>query len=42
MTVCRFSELYMVNHQVAYMAFMRVDGKLIQPAAFVYGNTSAS
>ncbi len=32
----RLSELYMANYQVAYQAFMRVDAKLLQPAAWSY------
>jgi HK97 family phage major capsid protein len=41
-TAVRFNELYMVNHQIGFAAFLRTDGKLLQPKAFVYGNTSAS
>jgi HK97 family phage major capsid protein len=41
-TAVRFSELFMQNHQVGFAAYMRTDGKLLQPKAFVYGNTSAS
>jgi HK97 family phage major capsid protein len=32
----RFNELYMVNYQRAYQAFIRVDAKLLQSAAFSY------
>jgi HK97 family phage major capsid protein len=35
-TFVRFNELYMTNYQRAYQAFMRVDAKLLQPAAFSY------
>ncbi len=35
-TFVRFNELYMTNYQRAYQAFMRVDGKLLQAAAFSY------
>lgn len=35
-TLIRLSELYMANYQVAYQAFMRVDAKLLQPAAWSY------
>lgn len=42
MTVVRYNELYMPNHQIGFEAFMRSDGKLLQPAAFVYLLTGAS
>ena len=29
-------ELYIVNHQIGFLAFCRTDGKLLQPSAFVY------
>jgi HK97 family phage major capsid protein len=35
-TLVRFNELFMVNYQRAYQAFMRTDGKLLQAAAFSY------
>ncbi len=35
-TFVRFSELYMTNYQRAYQAFARMDGKLLQAAAFSY------
>jgi HK97 family phage major capsid protein len=35
-TLVRFAELYMANFQRAYQAFMRVDAKLLQPAAWSY------
>ena len=35
-TFVRFNELYMTNYQRAYQAFARMDGKLLQPAAFSY------
>lgn len=35
-TLVRFNELYMVNFQRAYQSFLRVDAKLLQPAAFSY------
>jgi HK97 family phage major capsid protein len=35
-TVVRFNELYMANYQRAYQAFIRVDAKLLQSAAFSY------
>jgi HK97 family phage major capsid protein len=35
-TVVRFNELYMANYQRAYQAFIRVDAKLLQAAAFSY------
>ncbi len=33
-TVVRYNELYMPNHQVGFQAFLRTDGQRIQPAAF--------
>jgi HK97 family phage major capsid protein len=33
-SVVRYNELYMPNHQVGFQAYQRADGKLIQPAAF--------
>ena len=36
LTVVRFNELFMSNHQIGFQAFMRVDGKLLQSAAFSY------
>jgi HK97 family phage major capsid protein len=41
-TAVRFNELYMANHQIGFAAFLRTYGILLQPKAFVYGNTSAS
>ena len=35
-TLVRFNELYMANYQRAYQAFMRIDAKLLQSAAFSY------
>jgi HK97 family phage major capsid protein len=35
-TLVRFNELYMANYQKAYQAFMRLDAKLMQAAAFSY------
>jgi HK97 family phage major capsid protein len=35
-TLVRFNELYMANYQRAYQAFIRVDAKLLQAAAFSY------
>jgi HK97 family phage major capsid protein len=35
-TLVRFAELYMANFQRAYQAYMRIDAKLIQPAAWSY------
>lgn len=29
-------ELYIVNHQIGFLAFCRTDGKLLQPSAFAY------
>jgi len=29
-------ELYILNHQIGFLAFCRTDGKLLQPSAFVY------
>lgn len=34
LTLVRYSELFMVNYQRGYQAFIRTDGQLIQPAAF--------
>lgn len=34
MTVVRYNELYMPNHQIGFQAFERNDGKRLQPAAF--------
>lgn len=33
-TMVRFNELYMPNHQVGFQAFLRTDGQRIQQAAF--------
>lgn len=33
-TMVRFNELFMSAHQVGFQAFLRTDGKLLQPAAF--------
>jgi HK97 family phage major capsid protein len=33
-TVVRFNELYMPNHQVGFQAFLRTDGQRLQQAAF--------
>lgn len=35
-TLVRFNELFMQSYQRGYQAFMRTDGKLLQPAAFSY------
>jgi HK97 family phage major capsid protein len=35
-TLVRFAELYMANYQRAYQAYMRIDAKLLQPAAWSY------
>ena len=35
-TFIRLGELYAANYQVGYQAFMRVDAKLLQPAAWSY------
>ena len=35
-TFVRFNELYMANYQRAYQAFARMDGKLLDAAAFSY------
>jgi HK97 family phage major capsid protein len=34
-TMVRYNELYMPNHQVGFQAYLRTDGNVIQPAAFV-------
>ena len=34
-TMVRYNELYMPNHQVGFQAYLRTDGQLLQPAAFV-------
>ena len=33
-TLVRFNELYMTNHQIGFQAFLRTEGQRIQPAAF--------
>jgi len=33
-TMVRYNELYMPNHQVAFQAYLRTDGQVLQPAAF--------
>lgn len=33
-TMIRYNELYMPNHQVGFQAYLRTDGQCIQPAAF--------
>jgi HK97 family phage major capsid protein len=33
-TLVRYNELYMTSHQVGFEAWLRCDGKLLQPAAF--------
>jgi HK97 family phage major capsid protein len=33
-TVTRFNELYMPNHQIGFQAFLRTDGQRLQAAAF--------
>ncbi len=33
-TVFRFNEAFMSNHQIGFQAYLRTDGQLIQPAAF--------
>jgi HK97 family phage major capsid protein len=35
-------EKYIENHQLAFLAFARTDGKLLQPAAGVYLQHPAS
>jgi HK97 family phage major capsid protein len=41
-TMVRFNELYMPNHQVGFQAFLRTDGQRIQPAAFALLQQAAS
>ena len=36
MTLVRYNELYMPNHQIGYEAFLCTDCKVLQPAAFAY------
>ena len=36
MTVVRYNELYMPNHQIGFEAFLRTDGQLLQSKAFAY------
>jgi HK97 family phage major capsid protein len=33
-TVFRYSELYMPNHQIGFQAYLRTDGQCVQPSAF--------
>jgi HK97 family phage major capsid protein len=35
-SVVRYNELYMPNHQIGYQAFMRTWGALLQADAFAY------
>jgi HK97 family phage major capsid protein len=42
MTVVRYNELYMPNHQIGFEAFLRTDGQLLQPKAFSMLNCPAS
>jgi HK97 family phage major capsid protein len=42
MTVVRYNELYMPNHQIGFEAFLRTDGQLLQPKAFSMLNIAAS
>jgi HK97 family phage major capsid protein len=41
-TLVRFNELYMPNHQVGFQAFLRTDGQRIQQAAFALLQQAAS
>jgi HK97 family phage major capsid protein len=41
-TMVRFNELYMPNHQVGFQAFLRTDGQRIQQAAFALLQQAAS
>ena len=41
-TMVRYNELYMPNHQVGFQAYLRTDGQCIQPAAFAILQTPAS
>jgi HK97 family phage major capsid protein len=41
-TMVRFNELYMPNHQVGFQAFLRTDGQRIQQAAFSLLQQAAS
>jgi hypothetical protein len=34
LTIVRFSELFMSEHNLGYQAFIRTDGNVLQPAAF--------
>ncbi len=42
MTLVRYNELFMQNHQIGFEAFLRSDGKLLQPNAFVYLQQASS
>lgn len=33
-TMVRYNELYMPNHQLGFQAYLRTDGQVLQPAAF--------
>ena len=41
-TMVRYNELYMPNHQIGFEAYMRTDAKLLQPAAWAYLQHSLS
>lgn len=41
-TMVRYNELYMPNHQVGFQAFLRTDGQRIQQAAFALLQQAAS
>lgn len=43
-TVVRYNELYMPNHQIGFQAYLRTDGQVIQQAAFslLVNNSSGS
>ena len=42
MTIVRYNELYMPNHQIGFEAFLRTFGKLLIAPAFAYLQTRAS
>jgi HK97 family phage major capsid protein len=42
LSVVRFNETFMSNHQIGFQAFTRVEGKLLQPRAFALLQTPAS
>ncbi len=41
-TMVRYNELYMPNHQLGFQAYLRSDGQLLQPAAFSLLQQAAS